>query len=104
MTVPEEKYDDLAGLDVRGKAVLYIRGSVPSIPGPLRAHYQSAAERWKALKRAGAIGAISIDNPRHMDIPWQRARLARLQPSMTLDYPGEDETIGEKLSVTVNPA
>jgi hypothetical protein len=51
LTVPEMQYDDLAGLDLRGKIVLYIGGGPANIPGPLRSHYQSAAERggfWSA--------------------------------------------------------
>ena len=61
LTVPEMKYDDLAGLDLRGKVALLLSGGPSEIPGPLRAHYQNT--RWEALKRAGVIGVISIQNP-----------------------------------------
>ncbi len=104
LTVPELKHDDLAGLDLRGKVALYLSGGPSSIPGPLRAHAQSAGERWQALKRAGAIGTISIQNPRNMDIPWARARLSRFQPSLSLADPALDETAGQKLWVVFNPA
>ncbi len=104
LTAPELNYDDLAGLDLRSKAVLYISGGPSSIPGPLRSHYQSAGERWKFLRRAGAMGALSIQNPRSMDIPWARGTLARFLPSLSLADPELDETAGQKLSAVVNPA
>jgi Zn-dependent M28 family amino/carboxypeptidase len=102
LTVPEANYDDLSGLDLRGKVVLLLSGGPANIPGPLLAHHQS--ERWKDLKRAGAIGVISIANPRGMDIPWDRSKLARFMPSLTPIDPNLDETAGQQLAVTVNPA
>ena len=60
-------------------------------PGPLQAHFGSAAERWKMYKAAGAIGTVSIANPKSMDIPWARSTLARLQPAMSLADPALDE-------------
>lgn len=104
LTVPELKYDDLAGLNLNGKVVVYISGGPSSIPGPLRAHYQSAGERWKSLQRAGAIGTMAIQNPHSMDIPWERQKLARFFPSLSLMDPALQETRGQKLSVMINPA
>ena len=69
LSIPEVNYDDFAGLDVRGKLVVYLAGAPPSIPGPLAAHMQSLAERAAALKRHGAIGTVNIPNPKNMDIP-----------------------------------
>jgi Zn-dependent M28 family amino/carboxypeptidase len=65
---------------------------------------QSQAERAALLKRHGAIGIVSILNPKNMDIPWERLALARFQPSMVLADPEMDESRGLKLAVTVNPA
>jgi Zn-dependent M28 family amino/carboxypeptidase len=104
LTVPEKNYDDLAGLDVKGKVVVILSGSPAEIPGPLASHYQTAAERWKALQRAGAIGVISIQNPASMDVPWSRIALNRTHPSMDLADPVFNETAGEKLSMLINPA
>jgi Zn-dependent M28 family amino/carboxypeptidase len=83
---------------------VYLAGAPSNIPGPLRAHYQSAGERSAALKQAGAVGTISIANPKSMDIPWARSTLARLQPSMALDDATLDEEAGQHLAVTMNPA
>jgi Zn-dependent M28 family amino/carboxypeptidase len=104
MRVPERQFDDLAGQDLTGAVAVYLAGSPSDIPGPLQAHYQSAGERWSALKRAGAVGAISIANPKSMDIPWSRSTLGRLQPSMVLADPALDDAAGQRLAATMNPA
>src|SRR5439155_1322590 len=43
LSVPEMHHDDFAGMDLRGKIVVYISGGPSNIPGPLRA--QSVVER-----------------------------------------------------------
>jgi hypothetical protein len=103
LTIPEAGHDDFAGLDVRGKVVVFLMGAPRSIPGPLAAHMQSGAERAKVLRRAGAIGTAAILNPRSMDIPWERATLARFLPAMSLAATDLDETRGQKIAITVNP-
>ena len=35
LTIPEKNYDDLAGLDLKGKVVVIFSGSPQDIPGPL---------------------------------------------------------------------
>jgi len=100
LVVPELKYDDLAGLDLRGKVAVYMTGGPSSIPGPLRSHYQSSEEREKLWSRVGAVGTVSFTNPAASDIPWSRTSAARLRPSMSLS--GSDGV--ERLSITVNPA
>jgi hypothetical protein len=104
MQVPERQFDDFAGQNLKSAVAVYLAGSPSDIPGPLRAHYQSAGERWNALKRAGAIGTISIANPKSMDIPWSRSTLARLQPSMVLADQSLDDAAGQQLAATMNPA
>jgi Zn-dependent M28 family amino/carboxypeptidase len=102
LSVPEMNYDDLKGLDLRGKVVLLLTGGPPTIPGQLLAHYQST--RWTNLRQAGVVGVISIQNPKGMDIPWDRAKLARFMPAMALADVSLDETVGQQLAVTFNPA
>lgn len=102
LKVPEKNYDDLAGLDLKGKIVVFLAGGPSSIPGPLKAHYSSGGERWKYLKAAGAVGTATIQNPKSMDIPWSRARLSRFMPSMSLADPSLDESQGLRLAVTIN--
>ncbi len=102
LVIPEAEHDDLAGQDLRGKVVVLLTGGLPHIPGPLKSHYQS--HRWEALKRAGAIGVIQIQNPRGMDIPWERSKLARFRPAMALADAELSENAGQQLAVTFNPA
>jgi Zn-dependent M28 family amino/carboxypeptidase len=104
LQIPELRHDDFSGLDVKGKVVVYISGSPKEVPGALAAHYQSAAERWSTLKRLGAIGVISIANPRSMDVPWERSAPNRLNPAMALADAGLDDTAGQQVSIAFNPA
>jgi Zn-dependent M28 family amino/carboxypeptidase len=104
LKIPEQNYDDLADLDLKGKVVVIFAGSTAETPSALSAHYQSAGERWKSLRAAGAIGVIAIPNPASMDIPWSRMTANRTHPSMALADPQFNETEGLKLSLTVNPA
>ncbi len=103
LKIPEKNYDDLAGLDLKGKIVVFLSGGPASIPGPLKSHYSSAGERWKYLKAAGAVGLATIQNPKSADIPWARSRLARFMPAMNPADPSLDETQGLRLSITINP-
>jgi len=102
LQVPESKHDDLAGLDLKGRIVLLLTGGPAHIPGPLLAHYQSV--RWEYLKKAGAIGVFSIQNPKGQDIPWDRSKLSRFMPSLAIADPALDETLGQQAAVTINPA
>jgi hypothetical protein len=104
ISIPEVGHDDFMSLDARGKLVVYLRGAPPDVPGPLAAHAQSEGERSEALRKAGAIGAVTIPNPKHMDIPWERLALARFLPAMTLADPSLDDNRGLKAGVTFNPA
>ena len=104
LRVPDEHYDDFAGLDTKGKIAVYIAGAPSSMSSALAAHYQSGGQRWEALKSAGMIGAIGIPNPHHMDVPWPRVALSRFQMTMQLAAPGMDETAGEQIAIGWNPA
>jgi Zn-dependent M28 family amino/carboxypeptidase len=104
LRIPEIKYDDLAGLDTKGKIAVYLNGAPGTLSSALAAHYQSRAERWAALRSAGIIGAVSIANPKHMDIPWPRIASNRFQMTMQLAAPGMNETAGEQIAIAWNPA
>jgi Zn-dependent M28 family amino/carboxypeptidase len=104
LVIPEKNLNELAGLEVKGKIVVYISGSPADIPTSLASHYQTIAERWKSLRSAGALGVVGIPNPGSMDIPWSRIALNRNHPSMDLSDPEFTETAGLQLAVTFNPA
>jgi Zn-dependent M28 family amino/carboxypeptidase len=104
LQIPEVKHDDFAGLDLKGKVVVHLAGSPRDVPSALSAHYQSAAERWSTLKRLGAIGLISIANPKAMDVPWERSSPNRLNAAMALADAALDDTAGQQVSIAFNPA
>jgi len=104
LKIPEQNYDDFAGLDLKGKIAVYFSGSPANVPSALSAHYQSSRERWEALRKTGAIGLIRLLNPASMDIPWSRIEVNSGRAQMTLADPEFDETPGEKMSITFNPA
>lgn len=103
MTVPEKDYDDLKGIDLKGKIAVIMAGSPAELPGALASHYQTLNERWKALSKAGVIGTVTILNPASMDIPWSRIAANRTHPSMVLVGKDFDDTPGQKLAVAFNP-
>ena len=104
LSIPEYQFNDLAGLDLKGKIVVYLGGGPSSVPGNLRSHYSTRGERWKALHAAGAIGVVAIPNPKNMDIPWARSTLSRLRPEMELSDEKFAEAPGEQFGAVINPA
>jgi hypothetical protein len=104
LTIPEANYDDFAGLDAKGKVVVYLAGAPPKVPGPLGSHYQSTGERTATLRRVGAIGMVNVANPAHMDMPWSRIASSRAIPAMALDDGSPNHTPGLQIALTVNPA
>ena len=42
LSIPEKNYDDLSGLDLKGKVAVILNGTPADIPGPLASHYQTA--------------------------------------------------------------
>src|SRR5262245_35920462 len=104
LQVPDQKIDDLKGLNLKGAVVVYIAATPSSLPGPLQAHFGSTAERWKVYRAAGAIGTVVIQNPKSMDVPWARSTATRGQMQMSLAEPALDDTIGQQIAVTMNPA
>jgi hypothetical protein len=104
LVVPEMNIDELAGLDLKGKIAVFLNGGPSSVPSALKAHYSSQGERWKAFQKAGVIGMAAIPNPKSMDIPWDRAKLARLNPTMSLTDSSLVEAQGVQFSINVNPA
>jgi len=81
--LPEEGYDDFAGLDVRGAIVVFLVGGPDSIAGAHRAH--AVAEVLPHyLENAGAVGVIQVASPKNREVPWARQKAAGTQPGMVL--------------------
>jgi Zn-dependent M28 family amino/carboxypeptidase len=104
LSIPEAGYDDLAGVDLKGKIAVVLRGGPASVPPALRAHAQTSRERLPALRRAGAVGIAYILDPKGMDLPWERYAALRFEPAFTLAAPGFDDAAGLSLALIINPA
>ena len=103
LNIPEEHYDDFAGLDLKGKIAVYVTGGPSSIPNSVKAHYQSSEERRKNLAAAGVLGMVVIPNPKAEEVPWSRSAGARLSQKMELQNVG-NKAPAPKFAMIVNPA
>ena len=119
LQIPEAKYDDLAGQDLKGKIAVYVNAGGPvKAPANLKSHYSSGAERWAALRRAGAIGIATIPGGRGPNgaggqtPPAGRGNAAggrggrglTPQPTVALAEKALQETQGEQVVMTVTRA
>ena len=95
-------FDDFAGQDLRGKIGVVIAGGPDELSAALKAH-SGAYARYKAMKKAGLVGLISIPNPHSMDIPWARQRLLAKQSGMVISDPASQDPTGSFFSASINP-
>ena len=103
LRVPEAKYDDLAGLDLRGKVAVYVNSTgALDAPGPVKSHVGTAAERWAVLKAAGAIGTAVMAIPRSGGGAGRGAGGGRgSQKVFLLADPELQETAGEQVAISI---
>ena len=102
--IPEAHYDDLADQDLQGKIIVSLNGGPSQLASALKARARSLQEFYRAVEKAGAVGIISVPNPKSMDIPWSRMALAASQPGMQLADPALQDTQGPMFTLTLNPA
>jgi len=101
LKVPEQNYNDFAGVDLKGKIAVLVTGGPASISASVKAHYQSSEERRKNLAAAGAVGLITIPNPKAEEVPWSRVAGSRFSQRMELrDAAGASSP---QFSLLVNP-
>jgi len=89
---------------VRGKIIVYINGGPANISGALKASARSAQDFVSFVESAGAVGTIAIPNPKSMDVPWDRMRLAASQPGMRLADVELQDSHRPLFTATWNPA
>lgn len=68
VTATDQKYDDYAGVDVRGKIVVSISGAPSSFPSTVRAYYSDNTVKAKNAVARGAVGRLRIMLPED----WKR--------------------------------
>jgi hypothetical protein len=114
LSIPEAKWDELAGLDLRGKIAVYVNVPAPvEVSDNVRSHVSSAGERWAVLKKAGAIGIATLPNPRppagnNPDAAPAtaaagsgRGSAQAPQPTIVLADPQLQEQAGQAVSITI---
>jgi Zn-dependent M28 family amino/carboxypeptidase len=112
MSVPEAHFDELQGLDLRGKIAVYVNAAGPvQASGNVKSHYSSGVERWAALRRAGAIGFASIPSPRPnapSGAPAGRGGRGGAPPQPALSVVLADsalqESAGQQIALTITRA
>ncbi len=68
---PELGHDDFAGIDLKGKIAVVLSNAPADLPVDERAFHASRMEKAKLLAAHGAIGVISIGDPRDEEKrPW----------------------------------
>ena len=107
LVIPEVKYDDLAGIDLKGKIAVVINAQGPvQADGNMKSHYGSGVERWNALHKAGAIGIAVIQNPRTAGTQGAQTAGGRGPvppplPAVLLADPTLSETKGQNVTMTI---
>ncbi len=99
LVVPALEVDDLKGLDLKGKIAVIYGGSPAAVHGPLKAYFRTAAIRWQALKAAGAVGLITIPEPRPQ--PAGGAQRSGGRPITQLADPALNPLQGIRLNATI---
>jgi Zn-dependent M28 family amino/carboxypeptidase len=98
--LPESNYDDFNSAevpitDLKGKVVVYLNGGPADLPGALKS-FARTSPFAKALREAGAVGAISIPTPKSMDFGWQRVASSASQPGMRLSVSPDADVVARK--------
>lgn len=104
---PDQGHDDYAGLDVKGKIVVYIGGAPDRFDSEQRAHYSSRGGKAEAAARHGAVGIVSLYSiSGEKRLPWARLISNPTRTRMTWVHPdGRAEVSGAGLggSGVLNP-
>lgn len=83
VSAPERQYDDLAGVDLRGRIAVVLSGAPAQFPPDVRAHYGAAATKSPLLVGRGAVGVLQIQTPvDQRRTPWARAVQQSWRPAM----------------------
>lgn len=112
LRIPRKHVDDLAGLDIKGKVVVFYNAAPEKLLGPQRAYARGLDQRWKQLSAAGVIGVISIASPRAVPgtekmTPAQQAAAQpqrAVGPQLLFADPDLDILRGLRLSATLTRA
>ncbi len=99
--LPDQRYDDLAGVDLNGKIAVVLSGGPSDISGPIKSNARFA--RARLLGALGMVGMITLTTPKQTEIPWTRQRLLAGQAGMYLSDPALRDTPDGFFSASIDP-
>jgi Peptidase family M28 len=74
VTAPDQKYDDYASIDAKGKIVAIFSGAPSFFSINSRAHYSASLTKQKMAVAHGAVGILTMRTPRdEANSPWERS-------------------------------
>ena len=83
VTTPDGKYDDYAGVDVKGKIIAMFSGAPSFLSSELQAHMSSGREKFRIARDHGAVGVIFLRRPiDERALPWPRVVIGAGFPAM----------------------
>ncbi len=98
ITLPQVGMEDLKGLDLRGKIVVYVNANPKGLSAPMLAH--GTRTRWAAMRQAGAVGVVAVG----AGGAWVDNENTRLGGSMSLADTSLDDLGGQRINSVLNPA
>jgi hypothetical protein len=104
ITAPDQKYDDYAGVDVRGKVVALFGSAPKSFPNAVRAHHSATVSKMENAAAHGAAGVIFLSSPEDEGrFSWaQRVRQSKLGSMHWLQADGTPSGVRPALSSSVS--
>jgi hypothetical protein len=105
ITVPENHYDDFAGMKTQGAVSVRLLGGAPkSVPPLLASYYGSGEAARKRARELGLAGIVGLINPKVIDLPWPRLVNSIMTMQLKPDLPEFEDRWQLPLSGAVNPA
>ena len=102
LRIPRKHVDDFAGMDLKGKVVVFFNAPPVTLQGPQRAYARSNDQRWKQLSAAGAVGMISLALAPPSNNTNGPARVAG--PRLLFSDPALETMRGLEVSATISYA
>jgi hypothetical protein len=105
ITVPENHYDDFAGMKTQGAVSVRLSGGAPkSVPPLLASYYASGEAARKHARELGLAGTLGLINPKVIDLPWPRLVNSIMTMQLKPDLPAFEDRWQLPISGAVNPA
>jgi hypothetical protein len=105
ITVPENHYDDFAGMKTQGAVSVRLSGGAPKSVSPLLASYYGSGEAArKHARELGLAGTLGLINPKVVDLPWPRLVNSIMTTQLKPNLPEFEDRWQLPVSGAVNPA